>query len=213
MRTLLYTLALTAIATLPGSSLLASRPGQTSHSSSISHAVKTAKTFGNSGPLPGKGLNTAKGGKTVVNHAKGVKTTTISKAATSKFKVTKLPGTKIPNYHLKFGTKFSKGILYKGKNHHHWGFCCWNPGYGCIIYWDPFCLCWYYWCEIDFCYYPVCYVPYGCYVSPARIVVEPAVVEVLPVAYAATNGSTAPQAADPAGDVPPIPDPVAVSNP
>ncbi len=69
-----------------------------------------------------------------------------------------------PNYHLKFGVKFSGGYFYKGFHHYHWSKVYWSPGYGCRVYYDPYTLVEYYWCPWDNCFYPVTYKPYGRYV-------------------------------------------------
>ncbi len=68
------------------------------------------------------------------------------------------------NYHVTNGNKLkSGGFYYKGKDHHHWSYQCWDKRYGCNCYWDGGLGCYYYWCQPDDCYYPVDYCPYGKY--------------------------------------------------
>jgi hypothetical protein len=62
------------------------------------------------------------------------------------------------NYHQSYGTKFSHGWFYQGKNHSHWTSWCWNSSWGCYNYWCPSTCCWYYWYEPTCCYYPVSYI-------------------------------------------------------
>jgi hypothetical protein len=68
------------------------------------------------------------------------------------------------NYQLTYGVKLkSGGYCYKGKDHCHWSYSCWDKRYGCTCYWCPSACCYYYWCPPDDCYYPVDYCPYGKY--------------------------------------------------
>jgi hypothetical protein len=132
-----------------------------------------------------------------VKFTKTVKTTSVNKIA-------KVNPTKVNNYALQNGTKFSKGYFYKGKNHNHWGRIHFDVRYGCNCYWDPCLSIWYYWCEPDFCYYPVSYCPYRCYSCTE-------VVNGQPVGGAATlspDGASASSEAPPINDIPPIPEPV-----
>jgi hypothetical protein len=72
--------------------------------------------------------------------------------------------TSLQDYHLTFGTKFSQGICYKGKDHCHWSYSCWLPSCGCTCYYCPCTLVYYYWCAPDECWYPITYCPYGRFV-------------------------------------------------
>jgi hypothetical protein len=66
------------------------------------------------------------------------------------------------DYYLTFGSKLKNGsYFYKGKEHSHWSYRCWDDRYGCYCYWDGGLGCYYYWCEPDCCYYPISYCPYG----------------------------------------------------
>lgn len=67
------------------------------------------------------------------------------------------------NYHLDYGTKFKGGYFYKGKEHSHWSYHCYDKRYGCECYYCPCTCCYYYWCQPDDCYYPVSYCPHGKY--------------------------------------------------
>jgi hypothetical protein len=67
------------------------------------------------------------------------------------------------SYHVKFGTKFSGGYYYKGRDHNHWSRRSWDDRYGCYRFYCPYTYCYYYWCEPDGCYYPWDYCPYGRY--------------------------------------------------
>jgi hypothetical protein len=68
------------------------------------------------------------------------------------------------NYHMDHGSKMKNGsYCYKGKDHCHWSYHCWDKRYGCTCYYDSGLCCSYYWCEPDDCYYPVSYCPYGQY--------------------------------------------------
>ncbi len=69
----------------------------------------------------------------------------------------------VNNYHLTHGIKCSYGYCYKGFNHCHWSYRCWNARCGCCCYFDPCTNCLYYWCVPDNCYYPITYCPYGVY--------------------------------------------------
>jgi hypothetical protein len=71
--------------------------------------------------------------------------------------------TRYSNYHLRYGTRFSHGYYYRGRNHSHWSHRYWNRRYGCWTYWDPCCSCYYYWCVPANCFYPVSYCPYSRY--------------------------------------------------
>jgi hypothetical protein len=61
----------------------------------------------------------------------------------------------------KFGTRFSGGYCYKGRDHDHWTERRWFDRYHCYCYFCPYSHCYYYWCERDNCYYPVTYRPYA----------------------------------------------------
>jgi hypothetical protein len=74
-------------------------------------------------------------------------------------------------YKTKFGTKFDHGYFYKGKDHFHWSYSCWNSSYGCYCYWCPSSCCYYYWCQPDTCFYPISYCPYRVYTWPSCYVV------------------------------------------
>jgi hypothetical protein len=74
-------------------------------------------------------------------------------------------------YKTKYGTKFDHGYFYKGKDHFHWSYSCWNPSYGCYCYWCPSSCCYYYWCQPDSCFYPISYCPYRVYYWPSCYVV------------------------------------------
>jgi hypothetical protein len=68
------------------------------------------------------------------------------------------------DYHMKNSYKLkSGGYYYKGKDHSHWSYRCYDRRYGCTCYYDSGLCCYYYWCEPDDCYYPVSYCPYGKY--------------------------------------------------
>jgi len=89
----------------------------------------------------------------------------------------------VSNYSVKFGTKFSGGLCYRGKNHCHWAYECYWPKYRCTCYWDPCTSCYYYWCETDGCYYPVSYIKTGApliVVAPKVVVAPPAGIPELP---------------------------------
>ena len=62
------------------------------------------------------------------------------------------------SYHERFGTKFSHGYFYKGRDHHQWTHRYWFGRYGCYTYYCPSTSCWYYWYQQDNCYYPVSYI-------------------------------------------------------
>ena len=86
------------------------------------------------------------------------------------------------SYHLQFGTKFSQGTFYKGKQHTHWTSRSYSKQYGCWTYYCPSTCCSYYWCEPACCYYPVSYCPYQTYCWPVSyICVQVPVVIVTPV--------------------------------
>jgi hypothetical protein len=166
----------------------ASGPGSTNHTTSASHASSgTPKsgshtTISNSGNGTGNSATFAhdlSAGKTfpINNKGQGPK---ISKAGFDKLGNKKFD----PDYKNKFGFKFDHGYYYKGKDHHHWSYCCWYPSYGCYCYWCPSTSCYYYWCQPDSCFYPISYCPYrvyswpSCYVVPNIVILqcEPVVV-------------------------------------
>ena len=71
-------------------------------------------------------------------------------------------GSSTKNYQTTHGTKLKDGSYsYKGKDHFHWSYSCWDKRYGCNCYWCPSACCYYYWCLPDDCYYPISYCPYG----------------------------------------------------
>ncbi|MSQ96896.1 MAG: hypothetical protein EXR98_20405 [Gemmataceae bacterium] len=147
--------------------------------------------------------------KSSASNTKSVSSTKVAATKTSPASKPKVnPGTaaKVKDYHVKFGSKFQGGYVYKGKHHNHWGLIRFDLRYGCDCYWDPCVLVWYYWCERDICYYPVSYCPYRSYVCP-EVVVQSASEVALPVA---NDGSTTirPDAAPPVNDIAPIPEPV-----
>jgi len=44
------------------------------------------------------------------------------------------------------GSSFEKGgYIYRGQDHHHWGYRVWNTRYNRYQYWDPTLRCYYYW--------------------------------------------------------------------
>src|SRR5438445_518285 len=47
---------------------------------------------------------------------------------------------------------------YKGKDHYHWSYWCWNSHYHCHNYWCPRESCYYYWYAPERCYYPLSYI-------------------------------------------------------
>ena len=76
-----------------------------------------------------------------------------------------------------YGTKFSHGYRYSGRNHTHWSSCYWNARSSCYYYWDAGCSCYYYWCGKADSYYPVSYIT----IAPPTIteVVEKPVISVI----------------------------------
>jgi hypothetical protein len=62
------------------------------------------------------------------------------------------------SYHLKYGTKFSYGYYFSGRNNHFWSSYSFSRRYGCYCYWYPALSCWYYWYAPGNCYYPISYI-------------------------------------------------------
>jgi hypothetical protein len=74
------------------------------------------------------------------------------------------------NYQTTYGTRFSDGYYYTGRNHAHWSHRVWDRRYQRYLYYDPYVRSYYYWYEGHNRFYPVTYVPV--------VVVRPTVVEV-----------------------------------
>ncbi len=59
--------------------------------------------------------------------------------------------------HNSYGTKFSGGHYYSGRNWNHWTYQCYSSRYGCNCFYCPYTYAWYYWCQPSNCFYPVSY--------------------------------------------------------
>ncbi len=59
------------------------------------------------------------------------------------------------DYHTRFGTRFSHGYYYSGRDHNHWTYRYFWQQYNCDCYFCPSTSCWYYWCGTRGAYLPV----------------------------------------------------------
>ena len=57
-------------------------------------------------------------------------------------------------YHLEHGVRYNGGYIYRGQDHHHWGYRVWDAHYNRYQYWDPTLRCYYYWNPAQVAYYP-----------------------------------------------------------
>jgi hypothetical protein len=57
-------------------------------------------------------------------------------------------------YYLEHGVRHNGVTIYRGEDHHHWGYRVWNTRYNRYQYWDPTLRCYYYWNPAQLAYYP-----------------------------------------------------------
>jgi hypothetical protein len=65
-------------------------------------------------------------------------------------------------YYRAHAVHFHAGYYYRGHEHHHWSYQCWDPVYRRYHYYDPGLCCYFWWCPQDCCYYPDSYCPPDC---------------------------------------------------
>ena len=57
-------------------------------------------------------------------------------------------------YYLDHGVRYNGGYMYRGRDHHHWGYRVWNTRFNRYQYWDPSLRCYYYWSPVQVAYLP-----------------------------------------------------------
>jgi hypothetical protein len=115
------------------------------------------------------------------------------------------------NYHHDYGTRFSHGYYYYGRNHDHWTHRYYWPRYGCDCYWCPSTSCWYYWCEPRCCYLPVSCIEYAPPVIQSSAAASSAAVGPTVIAPTIVTVGSGPAQGAPS-DLPPLPGGPAASS-
>ena len=107
------------------------------------------------------------------------------------------------DYHTRYGTKFSHGYYYSGREHNHWTYRYFWSQYGCDCYWCPNTSCWYYWSEPRCCYLPVSCAPIAPPTSSAAAAASSSSAVVAPTVVTNVIGSSPQVPVGPPADLPP----------